>query len=64
MKPELSLAAQAEIARIAQTLLNIATLEARQDDRDYHRLSVGSIQAALEAAYLAGMVDHFKRAGL
>jgi hypothetical protein len=64
MKPELSLAAQDEIARIAQTLLDIATLKARQDDRDYHRLPVSSIQAALEAAYLAGLVDHFKRAGL
>lgn len=61
MKPELSPAAREEIAHIARTLLNVATLEARQDDLDFHRLSVRSIREALEAAYLAGIVDHFRR---
>jgi len=43
MKPELSKAAQAEIAHIT-TMLNVGDPEA--------------IKAALDAAYLAGMVDH------
>ncbi|SAI73143.1 Uncharacterised protein [Bordetella ansorpii] len=60
-KPTLSQTAQEEIAGIADTVLGIHTLEAQYVDRlDFHDLSVWSIKAALEAAYLAGMVDHHR----
>lgn len=61
MEPELSQAAQDEIAYIAQTILRLESLEARHDDLDFHSLSVCSIRKALAAAYLAGMVDHFRK---
>lgn len=44
-----------EIANIAKRYLNIETLETRNSDSlDFHDLSVWSLKAALEAAYLAG----------
>lgn len=61
-KPTLSPAAKREIAEIARVHLRIETLEARRHDSlDFHELSVWSISAALEAAYLAGMVDHYRK---
>ncbi|MDH2240296.1 hypothetical protein N5K27_28800 [Pigmentiphaga sp. GD03639] len=60
-KPLLSSAAKREIAEIARVHLDIETLEARKRDRlDFHNLAVWSVRAALEAAYLAGMVDHHR----
>lgn len=60
-KPELSAAAQREIAEIARVHLRIDTLETRMSDGlDFHDCAVWSIRAALEAAYLAGMVDHHR----
>lgn len=61
MKPALSAIAEAEIGNIAQTILKIGTLETRNADRmDFHSVAVWSIKDALEAAYLAGMVDHYR----
>lgn len=61
MKPTLSTAAQAELAHIAQTVLHIGTLETRGgEDQDFHEVSTWSLKEALEAAYLAGMVEHCK----
>jgi len=60
--PQLSQPAQDEIAHIAETVLGVPTLVRRHRDRwDFHELHVWSIKAALEAAYLAGMVDHQRR---
>ncbi|MDH0093450.1 hypothetical protein N7373_18505 [Achromobacter mucicolens] len=57
---ELSMAARAAIADIACRVLDLETLECRgRDYLDFHELSVGQLRAALEAAYLAGMADHF-----
>ena len=62
-KPTLSPAAQEQIQIIAQTVLDMDTLETRlSDSLDFHDLSVWSIKAALEAAYRAGMVDHHRSA--
>ena len=59
-KPTLSPAAQAEIEAIAQVLA-IETLETRNaDSLDFHDRAVWVIKEALEAAYLAGMVDHHR----
>ncbi|WBX89150.1 DUF6900 domain-containing protein [Achromobacter mucicolens] len=59
---ELSMAAPAAIADIAGRLLDLETLECRgRDHLDVHQLSVGQLRAALEAAYLAGMVNHYRR---
>lgn len=61
-KPTLSPAAKREIAEIARVHLRIDTLEPRRrDSLDFHDLAVWSIEAALEAAYLAGMVDHHRK---
>jgi len=61
-KPTLSDAAHEQIEQIATTMLNLQTLEYRNRDHlDFYELSVGQIRAALEAAYLAGMVDHHRR---
>ncbi len=61
MKPELSAQAKAKIENIASTILNISTLEARNSDRlDFYDLAVWSVKEALEAAYLAGNIDHMK----
>lgn len=63
-KPELSPAAKREIAEIARVHLRIDTLETRRSDRlDFHDCAVWNIQVALEAAYLAGMVDHHRERG-
>lgn len=60
-KPELSLEAQREIAEIARVHLRIDTLETRRSDSlDFYDWAVWNIRAALEAAYLAGMVDHHR----
>ena len=48
--------------RIAQKHLSIETLETRhRDSLDFHDCAVWCIRAALEAAYLAGMVDHHRK---
>ena len=61
MKPELSPLAKMEIEQIAKQILGLSTLETRNSDRlDFHQHAVWSIADALEAAYLAGMVDHMK----
>jgi len=61
MKPTLSAQAKAEIENIASTILNIRTLEVRNSDRlDFYDLAVWSVKEALEAAYLAGNIDHMK----
>ncbi|MBK6614168.1 hypothetical protein [Ottowia sp.] len=61
-KPILSSEAKREIAEIARVHLHIATLEARRrDSLDFHEIAVWNIEAALEAAYLAGMVDHHRK---
>ena len=45
-----------EIEKIAQTHLFIETLEEkRNDELDFHDLSVGCIREALESAYRAGV---------
>lgn len=57
----LSPTAQREIAEIARVYLHIGTLQVRKNDRlDFHDIPVWAIRAALEAAYLAGMVDHHR----
>ena len=62
-KPTLSAAAQGQLDEIAVMVLGLETLETRgQDGLDVHALAVWQIKTALEAAYLAGMVDHYKRA--
>ncbi len=62
-QPTLSPAAQEQLRAIADTVLGMETLETRcSDSLDFHDLSVWSIKAALEAAYLAGMVDHHRSA--
>lgn len=44
------------LTQIARRYLRIPTLEQRNSDRlDFHDVGVGSLQDALEAAYLAGM---------
>ena len=61
-KPTLSNVALEQIEHIAATVLSLETLEARNRDRlDFHELAVWQIKEALEAAYLAGMVDHHRR---
>jgi hypothetical protein len=48
----------AAVAAIAQTHLQIDTLELRYSDAlDFHELDVPSIRGALEAAYCAGMIS-------
>jgi len=61
-RPTLSNAAQRQIKHIAVTVLSLETLESRNRDHlDFHELAVWEIREALEAAYLAGMVDHHRR---
>lgn len=44
-------------AEIAERILNLETLEARNSDRlDFHELGVWEIKEALEAAYEAGRI--------
>jgi hypothetical protein len=55
MKHHTTAANPSELAAIAQTILNIETLETRDsDDLDFHEVSIWSLKAALEAAYRAG----------
>ncbi|MFJ3465821.1 DUF6900 domain-containing protein [Achromobacter spanius] len=59
---ELSMAARAAIADIASRLLNLETLGCPVGaERELYEVSVCQLRAALEAAYLAGMVDHYRR---
>lgn len=59
---ELSMAAQAAIADIARRVLNLETLECRgRAQLVYNELFLGQLREALEPAYLAGMVDHYRR---
>lgn len=61
--PKLSPAAQNEIERIAREVCGFETLETRKSDRlDFNEIAVWNLEAALKAAYLAGMVDHHRRA--
>lgn len=56
--------AQKAIARIALEHCRVETLEERRSDRlDFHDVSVWSLKAALEAAYLEGVAHAMKRAG-
>lgn len=58
-EPTLSRHAQREIERIAREFLGIETFAIRnRDSLDFHDVYVGSVQAALKAAYLAGM-NHY-----
>ncbi|WP_342066938.1 DUF6900 domain-containing protein [Achromobacter kerstersii] len=60
-KPILSEAAQQELLRIAREHLFLETLETRkQGSLDFKEHAVWCIRDALEAAYLAGMVDHHR----
>lgn len=60
-KPILSLAAQVEILAIAVQQLGLNTLRRRNSDSlDFHELAVWQIRDALEAAYLAGVVDPYR----
>ena len=55
--------AEKAIARIALEHCRIETLEERRSDRlDFHDVSVWSLKAALEAAYLEGMKQAMKSA--
>lgn len=61
MKPELSATAVKEIENIAETILRLKTLDSGAcSAQNYHELAVWKIREALEAAYLAGMVDRMK----
>ncbi|MFY2610591.1 DUF6900 domain-containing protein [Achromobacter ruhlandii] len=60
-KPTLSPAAQAEILAIAVQHLRIETLDRRwRDSLDFYEVAVWCVRDALEAAYLAGMVEHHR----
>lgn len=60
---KLPAAAQKAIARIALEHCRVETLEERRSDRlDFHDVSVWSLKAALEAAYLEGMKQAMKSA--
>ncbi|MDG9972163.1 hypothetical protein N5C72_29135 [Achromobacter mucicolens] len=59
---ELSMAAHAAIADIANRVLNLETLDCPAGDAlGLCEMSICQLRAALEAAYLAGMVDHHRR---
>jgi len=61
-KPTLSQEAKREIREIARVCLRIKTLKVRyRDDLDFHEVAVWNVADALEAAYLAGMVDHHRK---
>lgn len=60
-KPTLSEAAQLELLRIAREHLFLETLETRKSGLDSREQAVWCIRDALEAAYLAGMVDHYRK---
>lgn len=57
--PQLSEAAELAIENIALEILDIECLELqRTRSRDYREIPVWDLWRALQAAYLAGMVDH------
>ncbi|WP_447577080.1 MULTISPECIES: DUF6900 domain-containing protein [Achromobacter] len=59
--PQLSEAAEAAIENIALEILDIECLEfQRIRSKDYREISVWLLWRALQAAYLAGMVDHHR----
>lgn len=59
---ELSMAAHAAIADIANRVLNLETLDFPAGDAPgLCEMSICQLRAALEAAYFAGMVDHHRR---
>ncbi|MFY2006987.1 DUF6900 domain-containing protein [Achromobacter xylosoxidans] len=60
-KPTLSEAAQLELLRIAREHLFLETLETRKSGLDFREQAVWCIRDALQAAYLAGMVDHYRK---
>lgn len=60
-KPTLSASAQQELLRIAREHLFLETLETRKSGQDFREQAVWCIRDALEAAYLAGMVDHYRK---
>lgn len=56
------MAARAAIADIASRLLNLETLDCPAGAKlELYEMSICRLRAALEAAYLAGMVDHHRR---
>lgn len=55
---EIPAAARRKLVEIAIKHFHLETLETRHSDRqDFHDVAVWSIEAALEAAYLAGCSD-------
>ena len=59
--PELSPAAQNEIERIASEVCGFETLASRSSDSlDFKEVAAWTLEAALKAAYVAGMVDHHR----
>lgn len=61
-KPILSPAAKAAIRAIAVQHPNLQTLRRRnRDSLHFHEMAVWEIQNALEAVYLAGIVDHHRK---
>lgn len=59
--PQLSEAAELAIANIALEILGIESLERnRTRSKDYPESPVWDLWRALQAAYLAGMVDHHR----
>jgi hypothetical protein len=58
MTHDIPTAASRQIMEIASKHFRIETLESRHSDSlDFHDVSVWSIRAALEAAYLAGVLQ-------
>lgn len=60
-KPAFPEAGHQELLRIARVHLLLETLETRKCSLDFKEQAVWCIRSALEAAYLAGMVDHHRK---
>jgi len=59
--PQLSEAVELAIENIAMEILDIECLERRRvRSKDYREIPVWDLWRALQAAYLAGMVDHHR----
>lgn len=59
--PKLSEAAEQAIENIALEILDVESLEYRMiRSKDYREITVWQLRRALQAAYLAGMVDHHR----
>lgn len=59
--PQFSEAAELAIENIAQEILDIECLELQRNrSKDYREIPVWDLRRALLAAYLAGMVDHYR----